>query len=196
MSVYSSTSYTAPQSTAGEGQAPLASGLSPTPISAVVSPTASGNYTTTPTPQLPTNVASLNPFEDPAYASYMAGLGVSNSNLQAETALRQNGLTNQLQELQPQYQAALTASNNNIAGNAASRGILNSGERINNQTLGANQINGQFQNQENGIANQSMGLQDSLTQQLAANQISQAQQALQAQQNIALQGASLGVVPS
>ena len=139
------------------------------------------------------DISNINPYQDPAFAAYMRGQGISEANLQAEIALKQNQLNQTLQQGQPGYEEQRQNATKNIAGSSAARGIFNSGERIQNQTQAVGDINRNQQQWEQGIQNQQQSLQQQLTASLAQQQANAAEQTVNAQKGIALQNAGVGI---
>lgn len=140
-----------------------------------------------------TGLGSSRPEEDPTFNAYMRGIGVNESNLSAEIALRNNRLTQQSQQQAPVFAEQLENGTRQIGGNFEDRGSFNSGRRMYDQTQFGADVARNKNMFDTGIQSQRDDLQMQLASQIASNRQGQAEQSINAQRNVALSKASAGM---
>lgn len=134
------------------------------------------------------SLSDVNPGKDDlGYRSFLRGMGMSQSQINANVARQNAGLEAQLMAQRPAWQDALTRGVHNIGGNAESNGVYNSGQRLTQQNeFQTDQARAQA-NFEGGIRGQQADLRVTADSQLLDLARQNAEQELIARQRLAQQ---------
>lgn len=168
-----------PQQKANQEQA-TSSVATPKPTGVPVGPSVP-----TPTPQpLAPSFSGADPNQSPAYLAFLRGAGLSEAQIKASIARQKAGLQSQLEAQRPVWAQSLEQALNNVLVNAAGRGTVRSGNRLNNQALAQQDIQGKQAAFEGNIASQQANLQDTLQEKLLELARQREESRLGAQQDV------------
>lgn len=136
-----------------------------------------------PAPAAP-GIGAADPNQSPAYLAFLRGAGLSEAQARASVARQRAGLQGQLEAQRPIWAQNMEQSLSRVLNNAASRGTVRSGNRLQGQALAQQDVQRQQASFEGNIANQQSGLQDQLQERLLDLARQREEQKLGAQQDV------------
>lgn len=126
----------------------------------------------------------VSPAEDPAYLAFLRAQGYSEQQARADANRRTGVLDRQLAMQLPQYADQQRLGQEQVAGNAESNGVLNSGKTLVDQQQVATDVGRQQNAFETNISDQKDNIISDLTRQIADARRASAEQALTSRANV------------
>ena len=122
--------------------------------------------------------------QDPAYNAFMAGLGVQESDIAGNLAVRREGYLQQYNEALPGYADARITSERNIGTNAENRGMYQSGQRLRDQSESLSRIDAQQAAAQGAMTRNQAGAERTAAQDLSSLRREQALQEINARERL------------
>src|SRR5438105_7689269 len=124
----------------------------------------------------------FSPSQDPAYLAFLRAQGYTEAQARADAARRTGVLDRQLAAALPGYADQERLGIQQVAGNAESNGVLNSGKTLVDEQQVGTDVGRQLNDFQSGILNQKDQINSDLERQIALARQQAAEQALNARQ--------------